>query len=162
MDLSLNNLQSLWDKSRQFHVLFNEEVSNDFEKFMQLFINWGPSGVTSNGIFYVVDDFVGVFYMTEMKPGVDAQVHFSFFDRRLRGRLELMRAMVRYCFEEYKFHRLSTEIPLYIKHFSLDFLEALGFKYEGRRRQATQYKGEWYDRKLYGILKSEALNGSTD
>lgn len=163
MELSRENLMTLWEKSRKFPTLFsNEIVSKNFNEFLNLFLNFVGDDITPNGLFYVVDDFVGVYYMTNIDPGVDAMVHYSFFDQRHRGRVGLTREMIRFCFEEYGFERLTAELPTYVTHHTNDFITQVGFKFEGQRRRCIKFKGEWYNKKLYGILRSEVFDGVTD
>jgi RimJ/RimL family protein N-acetyltransferase len=160
MPLSIDNMRSLWEKSRGHDVLFSQEIRGDFRKFLELFIHEGPNGVETRGLFYVVDDFVGVFYMTRIIPGVDADVHYSFFDGRFKGRVRLVKEMIRYAFNHYGFRRLSAEIPLYVDYHTHSFVKHLGFRNEGRKRKAVLYKGEWFDSGLYGILREQVTNGS--
>lgn len=155
MPLTLDNLRQFWDKSKQFPTLFGEEISSDYVRFLNFIMHEGPHGIEINGLFWVVDDFVGMFYMTEIEPGFDAQVHYSFFDRRQKGRVELSRAMLRYAFERYEFRRFSVEIPLFVSKMTLNFIEEIGFKHEGRKRRKALYKGQWFDVSCYGLLKEE-------
>lgn len=164
MKLTPENLQQFWLKSRKFKVLFNSEIANDFAKFLDVFLDGGTDGMspTPRGIFYVVDDFVGIFYMTEIIPGVDANLHYSFFDRRQKGRVQLVRTMIEYAFNHYQFRRLSAQVPLFVNKFTIDFLREIGFKREGRKRKARLYNGEWFDVNYYGILREEVLNGHAE
>src|SRR5512134_735316 len=115
MPLSMQNLKLLWEKSREFDTLFTEEINGDFKKFLELFLRKGPDGIETNGLFWVVDDFVGVFYMTHIVPSVQADVHYTFFDRRHHGRVELVKKMLRYGFLRYNFVRLNAWLPVYVK-----------------------------------------------
>ncbi len=161
MPLSMENLKILWEKSKQFDTLFSEEVRDNMDRFIKLFLYEGPDGPATRGLFYVVDDFVGVFYMNHIVPGLDASVHYSFFDRRQRGRVRLVREMLKHAFTAYGFRRLTVETPMYVKYNTRSFVEEIGFKSEGRKRKAAYFKGEWFDVLQYGILREEALNGST-
>lgn len=163
MMLTVDNLRVFWEKSRQFKNLFDVHVNGDFKTFCELFLRNGVDGtVESNGLFWVVDDFVGVFYMTDIRIGFDAKTHYVFFDRRHRGRVHLAREMLKYVFMKYNFRRLSTEVPLYATPAVIDFIRACGFAREGRRRKGAWYSGgenpDWFDVLSFGILKEEALN----
>lgn len=150
MLLTPENLQRFWNECKQFPTLYGHVLS--VEKFAELFLDEGPGGLLrAKGLFWVVDDFVGVFYLTNIYVGVDAMVHYAFFDRCHNGREKLVRKMINYVFREYKFHRLSAELPAYAKD-SGKFAEEMGFKLEGRKRSARWYKGEWFDVNLYGII----------
>lgn len=158
MTLTPSNLKTLWEKVRQFDTLFSEELNGDFRKFLEAVIRQGPSGIEPVGLFWVVDDFVGVFYLTHIVPGQDADVHYSFFDRRHKGRHNLVKAMLRYAFHRYGFARLSAQVPVYATEQAFKFASALGFKDEGKKRRAVFYKGKWFDLVMFGILREELLN----
>lgn len=156
MTLEPANLKTFWEKSRQFRTLFSREVGQDFKLFLELFLRQDSKGnVESNGLFWVVDDFVGLFYMTDIRPGVDAIVHYTFFDRRHRGRKDLVRAMIKHVFERYQFRRLSVEVAMYATPSVFNFVESVGFKNEGRKRKAVRYDNDWFDLKLFGILRED-------
>jgi RimJ/RimL family protein N-acetyltransferase len=157
LQLSVENLKIFWEKSRSFKYIFDEEVGGDFKKFCELFMYAGPHGLQSNGLFWIIDDWVGMFYMTRIRPGIDAEVHYIFFDRRHRGRVDLAREMIKYAFRKYNFRRLSVEIPLYATKHAFEFITFIGFKKEGRRRKAIWHNDDWFDVAEFGILKEEAL-----
>lgn len=159
MDLSVDNLKKFWKLSSQFRYIFNEEVTKDFGKFCELIVAERDGQLASRGLFWVVDDFVGVFYMTQIQVGIDADVHYTFFDRRQKGRKELTRAMMQYVFERYKFQRITSEIPYYASWATRTFAESIGFVKEGRKRKAVLFNGEWFDVAIYGILQDEVLDG---
>lgn len=155
MVLTPKNLKSFWERARLHNTLFSADVRGSFKTFLELFLHELPSGdIECHGLFWVVDDYVGVYYMTDIKPGVDAQVHYSFFDGRHKGRVNMSRLLLRHAFDEYKFHRLSATIPMYAQP-ALAFVEKMGFKLEGRKRSYSYHNGQWFDVKLYGILNNE-------
>lgn len=155
MILTPKNLHTFWVKSRKFVTLFGEEVRGDFHKFMEVFLQEGVNGIESRGIFWVIDDFVGIMYLTDIDAGIDAKVHYAFFDGRHRGRRDLVRAMILYVMDRYQFHRLTAEAPLYWKASAMLFAEQVGFIKEGRKRLARKFDGKWFDVNIYGILKED-------
>lgn len=154
MQLSKENLDKFWEKQSQFRALFVDEINGDFKKFAELFISEDGNTLHANGLFWVVDDFVGIFYMTHITD-IDAQAHYTFFDRNHFGREELTKKMIKFVFDKYKFQRLNVEIPMYASKKTFDFTQSLGFVREGRRRAAAHYKGEWFDIACFGILNTE-------
>lgn len=158
MTLEMEHLKIFWEKARHFKTLFGEEISGDFRKFVEVFLRTSSSGVVEPaGLFWVVDDFVGVFYMTRIEVLQDALVHYSFFDGRTKGRSELAREMMRYVFREYGFNRLTVELPYFASKSAFKFAEEIGFVHEGRKRQAVRYSGQLFDVNCFGILRSEVL-----
>lgn len=158
MPLTYDNLTKFWEKSRQFKTLFSKEINDDMSKFVELFLAQDGNELTANGLFWVVDDFVGVYYLTDIYAPFDAQTHYTFFDRRHKGRSDMTRKMVEHVFNKFQFHRLSVEVPLYAKS-SLSFIESVGFKKEGRKRDGVFFNNQFFDCNLYGILKSEVESG---
>jgi Acetyltransferases, including N-acetylases of ribosomal proteins len=165
MPLRPEYLKRFWEESKKFRALFTQDINNDFKKFLDLFIDGGPDGMTpsTKGLFWVVDDFVGIFYMDNIVPGIDAHVHYTFFDRKQSGRVPLVKAMLKYCFTKYGFKRFTVEIPFFAYKGTFTFVEGVGFKHEGRKRQAANFDGTWFDVNVYGMLREDILNsGETD
>ena len=157
-------IQLFWEKAKLFPTIYGHEVLNDINKFIDLFFYIDEhKQLVPKGLFWVVNpkEFTGVFYLTDIYENgdemADAQVHYTFFDRRHHGRVPLVKKMLQFVFNKYKFQRLSAAIPNYVtpqaRHFTLE----CGFEYEGKRRKAARYKGDWFDVNLYGILRTEAM-----
>ena len=153
ISLTPGNLKTIWERARPFPTLFGQEINGSLEHFTSIFIDELPDGsVRSNGLFWVLDDFVGIYYLTNIRPGIDAQVHYSFFDRRSKGREEISKKLLESVMREYDFHRLTAELPLYAHH-SIPFIEGVGFKKEGTKILAAPYRGRWYDVYVYGYCQ---------
>jgi hypothetical protein len=153
--LTPENLQKFWEKARKFPQVFGTEVK-DFKSFCELFLSQEDGQVRAHGLFWVIDDFVGVYYMTHIH-NTDALVHYSFFDRRHSGREELTKEMLRYVFRRFGFWRLSVEIPEYATNNTFGFTAALGFKKEGTKRNAIMFKDMKRAVKMYGLTREDAL-----
>lgn len=158
MELSMQNLSTFWEKSRGFRTVFRDEVNGDFKKFVELFVSTEGDHLRAHGLFWRIDNFVGVYYMTHITQ-VECEVHYTFFDRRHKGREELTRNMLRYAFETYGFQRMNVEVPMYASRHTFGFTTAIGFRKEGVKRKCISYKGEWFDATYFGLLREEALNG---
>ena len=160
MCFTMDNLRRFWEHASKFRVLFSEEVK-DFHTFCEYFMSMEGETLSAHGLFWRVDDFVGVYYMTHIEKN-DALIHYSFFDRRHRGRQELTRMMIRYVFDKYGFRRLSAAIP----HFAntenektlgaFQFIRQVGLKQEGIKRKAIMFNGDWFNVANFGVLKEEA------
>lgn len=158
MPLDMENLKKFWETSRDLQTIFSKETRGNFHAFVELLMTGEGADVYPNGLFFVVDDFAGIFYMTRIVPGVDALLHYVFFDRRHKGRAQLVKEMLKWAFVHYSFKRLSAELPAYVSANTKDFVDRqLGFTREGRKRKAVEYKGTMFDLNLYGILREEAF-----
>lgn len=159
MPLTLESLHKFWLKVRVHRNICGVEVNNNYEKFVNIFLRQEKDGsVSSNGLFYVIDDFIGIFYLTNIHAGIDAQMHFIFFDKRTRGRKNLCKSMIEYIFNEFEFHRLSVEVPLYASKHTFNFVESLGFANEGHKFSAIRFDGRWFDIKQYSRLRNNVAH----
>lgn len=149
----------LYEKAKQFPVLFGRPL-NSLEDFTSFFITQNLSGdAEPMGLIWIIDDFVGMFYVNDITD-TEANVHYSFFDRRHKGREGLVKAMAAKLFEDYKFIRLNAYIPTYTGIRVRLFIEKCGFKMEGRKRKSAWWKDRWFDTHLYGLLPEDLKNGS--
>ena len=155
------NTLKLYEQAKQFPVLFGRPLKN-LEDFTSYFIVQNLSGdAEPTGLIWIIDDFKGMFHLNDISD-TEATVHYSFFDRRHKGREPLVRAMVKKVFEEYKFVRLNAYVPAYAGLRVRLFVERCGFRVEGRKRNASWWKDRWFDTYLYGILPEDLKDGSTN
>jgi RimJ/RimL family protein N-acetyltransferase len=155
------NTQKLYEKASKFPVLFNRPLTST-EDFLSYFITQNLSGDPEPlGLLWVIGDFRGMFYMNDIGD-TEATVHYSFFDRRHKGREPLVREMLKIIFNHYGFVRLNAFVPAYAGIRVRIFAENCGFKMEGRKRKAAWWKGHWFDTYMYGILSEDVIDGSTN
>ena len=158
MPITPDNLYHFWDRAKIHKTLFFEEIHEDFTKFLNLILyNSDKDNASAKGLFWVMDDFVGMFYMTDIIPGEDAAAHFVFFDGRFKGRTGLAREMLYYIFNQFKFNRLSVRIPVYVRPVVVSFVKELGFQVEGKLMKKTWFDNKWFDLLLLGLLKENFL-----
>lgn len=151
-----DNLKKFYEKSKDLKTIFSKEFFGDFDKFCNTFFTKGSdNNLIPQGLFWVVDDFTGVFYVTDIYPEIDAQCHYLFFDKKHFGREDLAKEMLRYLFDTYKFHRLSIELPNYASDSTRRFIQNIGFHYEGKKIKSAILNGVWFDVNLYGLLRNE-------
>lgn len=158
--LTPENAIKLWEEAKKFPHIFNNVDTSTLDNFLDSFFHWNPSNseAVAEGLFWVVDDFVGVFYLTQIYHPDDALMHFTFFDKRLRGREKLIRRMIEYVFDTYEFHRLSAEIPAFASKSVLKFInQKVGLSLEGKKAQAIPHTNgvERSDLLLYGITRGD-------
>jgi RimJ/RimL family protein N-acetyltransferase len=84
-------------------------------------------------------------------------IHLTFWDRRFRGRDKECKQVLKWLFHEILLERATIEIPE-IAHYTANFIQALGFKREGRIRKNWSYKGKLVDTFIFGLLKDEILS----
>ena len=70
---------------------------------------------------------------------------------------EALREVIKFGFETMKLHRIQME---HVKEnvASGKVMMKNGLKYEGTLRDAAYYKGKYYDKKIYSILKKEYMD----
>ncbi len=147
-----------WEEASKFPKIFNSISTESAPQFLDAFFKWDElrQTATAESLLWVVDDFVGIFSLTNIYHPDDALMHFTFFDKRIRGREELVREMLRYVFITYGFHRLSAEIPAYSSEVLLKFITGkVGLALEGRKRKAVPFHDNRADLLLYGITKED-------
>ena len=155
LTLTRENLQKLWQASSKYPVLLNQEIRGDFEKFVSIFLEQDSDTVHARGIIYVVDDFVGVFFLTNIDVfNQSAEAHFTFFDGRIHGRDKLAKAMCKFAFEHFKFNRLFVAIPAYVPSHTFAFAKRVGFVTEGKFKGAAKKGDKFFDVTVLGMLSS--------
>lgn len=173
LEFTMENLQTLYEKSKRFNSLMGIEIPTH-EHFVSFFLNPEGGVFKAKGLAARIDDFVGIFWLTDINyshPPLSASIHYTFFDRRHKGRINLCRAAILYCFETYGFERLWTKAPLFYtqsgqgsdekthKLSVMSFVERIGFRKEGRLKNDMLYKGKKFDSILFALNRDETLNG---
>ena len=159
--LSFKTLKGYYDKLKEFDTVFNGYVANNIDAFIHSFVKGNGSGdLQATGIIWEVDD-VGILYLTDISIGNDAYAHFNFWDRRFKGRENLIRGMMKHVMKEFNLHRITSEVGLFAAPWLPSALERIGFVREGRKREAIWFKskeateGEWFDSLIYSMLRHE-------
>lgn len=153
------NTLRLYEKASAFPVLFGRPLT-DITDMVNFFVTRNMSDdLEPQGLIWIVDDFVGMFYLNNISD-IEADVHYSFFDRRHKGRVPLVREMLKIVFNTYGFERLNAYVPAQAGAGVRLFVETCGFQREGRKRRASWWKGKWFDVYLYGILPEDLRDGS--
>jgi len=150
-------VRMIWEKMCELQV-FDDFCKGEFVWFMQRLA--APDSVWFE--LHVEGEWVGVLFAEQIRLPWDANVHIFFWDKKLRGRVELVQEMIRWLFTHLKLKRLATTAPTYAKA-TIKFIRRLGFIEEGLLRQSYLYKGVLYDEHLFGMLQSDmdalTLNG---
>jgi RimJ/RimL family protein N-acetyltransferase len=104
-------------------------------------------------------ELVGIMYVRDIVPGHDALAEFTFWDRDLRGKAQIINnTLDRAVFGgDLKLHRVTTEVPVHMKALCNFIQKKLGFVREGVKREALLWHGHWEDVAIFG-----KLNGNTE
>jgi RimJ/RimL family protein N-acetyltransferase len=140
------NTKRLWDTFRKFSHLFCDQTAGDYSAFVRWLLD--PSTIV-----VTVDD-VGILYATELIPGLDAMVHYFFWDRQVEGRHRVILRVLQWGFETFGLHRINIEVPRHA-YTALHRIHRMGLRFEGVRREGQLYKGKWHDILLFGVLQDE-------
>ena len=99
------------------------------------------------------DNFCGILWLSDVVPGHDARGEFTFWDRRLQGKRQLLENWIQdVVFGTLNLHRLTVEIPDYMHALGRYLERYLGFEMEGRKKEAMKREGRWRDVLIFGRL----------
>ena len=144
------SLREVWEKLKDFDPLFSDREMRKPEVFLDEFLS-------NDSLILIVEE--GFILLDNIVEGLRGEVHFSFFDRKLAGREELMREVLLWFFLTYNLKRIETFIPSYAKAVER-FLLKVGLKKEGILRNRVFHKDLLLDVYVYGILLEEVLDGN--
>lgn len=151
-------LRDLWEKQRKFRTLMGREVLT-FSEFVDFFVQKNGDVLTPKGICLVIDNLVGIYWISDINYPAYCEVHYTFFDKRHKGRLDLTRKAINYIFDFWQINTMYVQVAVYAK-LPIQFVQQLGFKREGRLRNRAFYREKWYDVNSYSLLREEANNVS--
>lgn len=157
MKWDLKKIEEYWDRISKFPI-FSDELEKSPMGFLQFVLNAGALW------FEIVDEekgeVVGLMYLTDVMASytgrlIEATWHAMVWDAKAGIRRPVFKAAIQALFKQFGFHRLRAEIPL---HFGGVIRQAkkIGFKEEGRLREAKQYGGIWFDALVLSVLDKEA------
>lgn len=107
-----------------------------------------------SNMFYEIGDCEGLASAMAIIPGLSAIVDFVMFDRSLKGREFTFHAILKEIFKVTSVARLTGMVPA-SKDVSLKLLQRLGFKREGRMRNAHRSPKGLEDVVILGLLKRQ-------
>jgi hypothetical protein len=76
-------------------------------------------------------EIVGILFLHSVVPGVEANLHFAFFDSNLVGKRTLLKQFIAKCFRDFGFRRLVIQFPEPYEKLIHFARSKLGFRYEG-------------------------------
>lgn len=149
--------RDMWDKQKRYKTLMGVEISS-FAEFVDFFVDVekkdGEVKYNPKGVCLVIDNLVGIFWISDIHHPVFCEAHYTFFDGRHKGRLELVKSGMKFIFNAWGINLIYVMVALYAK-LPIRFVESLGFKKEGRLRARVQYRGKYWDVNCYSMLREE-------
>lgn len=152
-----DRIREFWARIQRFPTLFTDTTRGKPENLWTIVSRIDSTWVEvweyrsdGSGV-----DWVGVLYLTDIQPGIDASVHVIFFDfKSMRKYDGLCLAMLRWAKKRFVLHRYTACVPtIYFETRSM--LKRLGFKQEGRKREAMLMDGKWMHEDIFGLLTKE-------
>jgi RimJ/RimL family protein N-acetyltransferase len=152
LSLTPQKIASLWDKLKRFRTLFSDLTRGDVVNFVNF--------VTSSDTFWLEilesERLVGIVVLEGMGKVIDVEAHVLFMDRDLSNKVPVCKAIVRWLFATFPFQRITVQVPtIYMAPVRL--VNQLGFKREGKKRQAVLISGKWVDVFILGLVRPEVL-----
>jgi len=150
-------LEYLWDRMRQYPQMFDDVIPRTFEAF--------KAGMMApqNQFYEFVqgNEIIGLAAATQVRPGLDANMHVIMFDRRLRGREGILKEALRDFAIRAKLRRMTVVLPE-DNRTAIKLVGRLGFRLEGVMRKAHLRDGIFRDYHVFGILLEELFNCDGD
>lgn len=147
-DLSPRVVEYLWEKIKNYDILFADENRGDFEEFERRLTQ-------KDTLCLRIDE--GILIMTDIIIGHMAQIHACFWDHKLSIRLDLFRNCITWVFVVFEFVRLEAIVPVISRGLRRFLQKKLNFTEEGILRHRMKYQGEFIDVAVYSLLREEAL-----
>jgi hypothetical protein len=142
-------ISNLWYFFQGAKGIFDDATRGDIRIFLQALSR-------KDTIWLELDDELGVLYATEVIPGLSANVHIAFFDRKLKEKTPIVIQCLAWLVNVCELEKVNASLPDFT-HVARKYVQELGFSKEGIVRRYSRSNGQLYDQYLYGILKEEVL-----
>ena len=145
---NVEKLQGIWNKIRNFDLLFADDMMKDPIIFTRQFLD-------RNSLILELDE--GFILMQKIIPGLRCEVHFCFYDHKMSSRAALMKECIVWAFEMFQFERVETYVADYARAVRRFLEDKMKFKHEGVMRNRVRHKDKLIDMHIYSILKKEVI-----
>jgi len=109
------------------------------------------------------ESLIGILWLSNIVPEHDARGEFTFWDRRLHGKQNLLENWLQeHVFGQLGLHRVTVEIPHYMFKLGRYLERYLSFEKEGTKREGMYKKGQWYDIHIYGRISDARRHRDND
>jgi len=145
-------LEEVWRRLSGIRGIFDDFTRGRSDLFLALFMRrdtWWLEREDGNGILY----------LTDITPGLSAQAHIVYWDKRLRGTEAFTLDCIRFSMMKFDLKKMNVFLPDFAGA-AHSFAERIGMKKEGMIRRWSVSDGRMYDRIIYGMTIEEALNGT--
>ena len=142
-------LENLWEKVRQFPTTF-ADGTRDIESFVNRIL-------APNSVVLELDG--GIILIENIVPGLKAEFHATFWDRKLSARTDTLQHIILWAFFTFRLERLETYVASFARAVRRFLTQRLGFVYEGTKRNAYQNRGVLYNLDIFSILREEVFDG---
>lgn len=147
----------MWEKMKQYPQVFDDVIPRTFEEFKN-----GLLAPTNQFYEFVQgEDVIGLAAATQVRPRLDANIHIVMFDRRLRGREEVMKIALQDFARRAQLRRITACLPE-DNRTAIKLALRLGFKLEGVMRKAHLRDGVYRDFHIFGVLFEELFDLDSD
>ena len=158
-EVSPDKVRDLWVEFCKHDVLFSDQTKGKFSVFFDSFRD--PRSVWFELVREEDQKILGVMMANKIILGFDGFGHFAIWNGKARKKEPLFHDGLNWAFNRYKLHRMTAEVPAY-QSGVIRFVERIGFKKEGVKREAVVKDGSWIDLTMFGITLDElqeARNG---
>lgn len=144
-------LKKTWERYSQYSVMFSDVTLHSYEHFLQIVMVPGTVVLSIE----LQGEEIGLVYFTDIRLSTSAYGHYIFWDRNSgAGRHRVLLTIQRRFMQEFNLHRMDMSVPIFA-FAALHRLHKIGYRIEGRRKDALLYKGRWADMLEFGVLLEE-------
>lgn len=163
MSVTWPKLRLIWEQLQQFRTLFSDLTKGDLDNFLRyvghpdtLWLEiWEEKRPKQQG------ELIGLFMCENLHRIVDIDAHILFFDRDVAGRTAVCKAIAAWLFQTFPIQRITVE-PSQLAYAAIRLVRNMGFKQEGKKRQALLLGGKWVDAYIFGLTRQEAAHALSD
>lgn len=127
--------------------MFDDNTYGDFDVFMATLMS-------PKNAFFDLEGDAGLVSFTDIQPRVNANLHFIFYDKKLKGKEPVMLSIIHDMFELGKLRRITCGIPE-DRITGIKLIKRIGFKQEGMLRCAYLRNGYYLNTGIYGLLREQ-------
>lgn len=162
MSMTWPKLRLMWEQLQQFRTLFSDLTKGDLDNFLRyvgqettLWLEIWEEKQAKN------PELIGLFMCENLHHIVDIDAHVLFFDRDVSGRTSVCKAIASWLFATLPIQRITVQ-PSQLAYAAIRLVRNMGFKQEGKKRQALLLGGKWVDVYIFGLTRQEAAHALSD